>query len=178
MTGIDLLVKNGIDSALFVTDHLGMTPLILACAYAHAPAAKGLVDLGADVRAVDKEGKGALWHLYHPSLSMATTLTSANMPQTQQTPPSRPGQGLGRIPHIPGSERVRGNPNRLRSATSKSPPSRAAMGGPDHASADQGKEAGNTVAAPAALSSSSRASSAAADRANAPKKGRLIIPLS
>ena len=169
LTGIDLLVKNGIDSALFVSDHLGMTPLILACTYGHAQAAKGLVDLGADVRAVDKEGKGALWHLYHPSLSM-TTPSSATISTIMSS-----SQGLRKIPHIPGSERLRGNPKRLRSANAKTFSSLdPSLDHPGNGGKDKDSEVTNTMVVAPISSASSRTSSAAADRrssTNAPRKG-------
>ena len=160
-----------------------MTPLILACASSHAQAAKGLVDFGADVRAVDKEGKGALWHLYHPSLSLtmgiSTATTTGNispsLSQSQLSHSSRSGQGLVKIPHIAGSERVRGNPNRLRSANSNSKTQDSSLvpgiGGKEKES--EGVNSNVVVATVTAAPSSSAAERRGSS--NVPKKGMLVL---
>ena len=64
---IDLVARKGIDAAVFVKDGLGRTPLVVACAHGHFSAAKFFADMGGDPRAADNDGRGALWHLYHPA---------------------------------------------------------------------------------------------------------------
>jgi ankyrin repeat protein len=51
---------------LSVRNNSGMTPLLEACAAQHAAVALHLIKLGADVLAVDSDGRSTLWHLVRP----------------------------------------------------------------------------------------------------------------
>jgi len=67
---VDLLAGKGMDAAMSTKNKLGLTPLLIACSTINCELIKNYINLGADVKACDIDGRNALWHLYHPQESV------------------------------------------------------------------------------------------------------------
>ncbi len=68
---VDLLVGHEIVSKMLMAKNKdGLTPLLVACSFYQERVINLYLKLGADPTVVDNHGRGCLWHLFHPDVSV------------------------------------------------------------------------------------------------------------